>query len=128
MGEWTRSRRLWSVVAAVLVVAMAGTLVLTRWEYGNLNPWSVPERLQYCNARFYQDTAGGQDTVVTKAQALEDAGSTLIPRGTTGLFGQWPVFLPRDLKCPQDPVHDQLDGYMFISIGSGRYVELTDAD
>jgi hypothetical protein len=119
---------LWSGAAAVVVVAVGATLVFNRWEYGVFNPWGAPQRLQYCDAHFYQDTAGGENTMVTKAQAVADADGTLVPHGTTGLFGQWPVFLPSDLKCPQDPVNDQLDGLMFIVIGPDRYVELTDAD
>lgn len=86
----------------------------------------VPLRLQHCNAHFYQDTAGGDDSVVTKAEA--DADGPIVAHGSTGFFGQWQVFLLRDLKCPQDPVHDQLDGVMYLDIGSGRYAELTDAD
>lgn len=123
-----RSERLWTALTAVVVFGAIGTMVFNRWEYGTYNPWSVPLRLQYCNAHFYQDTAGGDDTIVTKAEALADADGKLVPHGTTGLFGQLEVFLPSDLKCPQDPVNDQLDGLMFIEIGGDRFVELTDAD
>jgi hypothetical protein len=126
---------MWAALTAVLILGVGGTSLANRYLYGHANPWSAPERLDYCNARFYRYDAGphtamlGDGAVLTKAQALSISGSTtLIAHGGTGLFGQWQVFLPGNLKCPQDPVNDQLAGFMFISLGPDRYLELTDAD
>lgn len=129
------ARRLWPGAAAGAVLILIGAPALNRYEYGSYNLWSAPERLQYCGARFYRFDAGprvatyGDGAVVTKAEALDISRSTtLVAHGSTGAFGQWPVFLPDRLACPQDPVNDQLAGYLFIALGPDRYLELTDAD
>ena len=121
------------VAAAVVVLAVPGVAVANRVEYGALNPWSAPERLDYCGAHFYRYAEGprvgmfGDGAVVTKAQALSVASTTaLVAHGSTGMFGQWSVFVPAGFACPQNS-QDVLDSWMFVSLGPDRYLELTDA-
>lgn len=69
----------------------------------------------------------GDGAVVTKAQALSVASTTvLVARGSTGMLGQWSVFVPAGFACPQDS-QDVLDSWIFASLGPDRYLELTNA-
>ncbi|MBR7832825.1 hypothetical protein KDL01_06105 [Actinospica durhamensis] len=134
MGTWVRSKPLWAGIAVAVVLAVAaGTTLFNRVEYGGVNPWSAPERFEYCGAHFYRDhstpNAGtyGDGVVVTKAQALAISGSTsLVARGGTGLFGQWQMFVPSGFQCPQD-TQDEHFTWIFLSLGPDRYLDLTDA-
>ena len=131
MRTW--QKRSWAASAAAVVLAMPGLAVANRVEYGALNPWSAPVRFDYCGARFYRYAAGphvamsGDGAVVTKAQALSIAStSALVAHGTTGMFGEWKVFVPTGFACPQN-TQDVLGSWMFVSLGPDRYLELTDA-
>lgn len=132
MRSWTK--RASASVAAVAVIVPLGVGAANRIEYGGVDPWSPPERLTVCGAKFYRHDDGphvsmlGDGAVVTREQALGIADAkTLVAHGTTGMFGQWNVFVPSGLECPQDP-QESHDSWMFISLGPDRYLDLTDAD
>ena len=101
-----------------------------RAEYGNLWPFSLPERINYCGERYYRalEITPGTAHYVTEAQGLADADRTsLVFAHDVGLLRSWPVYRTNDFQCPQsdDEQHDQ---YVFIQVGPDRYVEMTDAD
>lgn len=132
METW--KKRAWAASAAVVVLAMSGLALANRVEYGALNPWSAPVRLDYCGAHFYRYAAGphvamfGDGAVVTKAQALTVASTaTLVAHGSTGMFDEWNVFVPTGFECPQN-TQDVLSSWMFVRLGPDRYLELTDAE
>lgn len=122
MRAWIRSSWLWKGLAAVVVFGAIGTMVLNRYVYGTYNPWAAPLRFDYCGAHF--STGEDVGVIVTKAEALKDAGTGLVGRGSLGLFGQWPVFVQEGFKCPQPDA--QNSAFVFLVLGPDRYLELTD--
>lgn len=123
LRAWLRPERLWTALTAVVVLGAIGTMLFNRYQYGNYNPWSAPLRFDYCGARF--STGDDVGVIVTKAQALSDAGTALVRRGSLGLFGQWPVFVREGFQCPQDP-NVQNSALVFLVLGPDRYLELSD--
>lgn len=128
------TRRAAASVVAVAVIVPLGVGAANRIVYGGVDPWSPPERLTFCGAKFYRHDDGpnvgmlGDGAVVTREQALGIAGAeSLVAHGSTGMFGQWNVFVPSGFECPQNP-QESHNSWMFISLGPDRYLDLTDAD
>jgi hypothetical protein len=61
MREWSKRRRAAAAALAVVVIAVLGVAAANRVVYGGFNPWSAPERLEWCGAHFYR-TGGEEDS------------------------------------------------------------------
>lgn len=61
VGAVSKRRRAVSVALGVMVIAVLGLAMVNRFVYGGFNPWSPPERLEWCGAHFYRTGGGDPD-------------------------------------------------------------------
>ncbi len=129
-----RSKQVWVGLAGLVLLAAGITVGMNRFEYGGFDPWSAPEHFEDCGAQFSRHDDGpkvgmdGDGAIVTEAQALSISGSAaLVPHGSTGLFGRWRMYVPGGFECPQD-TSDERFGWIFVSLGPDRYLDLTDME
>ena len=116
------SRRQRTVVAAFLVVLALGVVypaiaaILSRKDYGTFAFWKVPDRIDYCGRRYYDD---GASQLGPTAQSQSREGRTGVHWSRLSwTFSGRSIYA--DTIAPSHPV-TSCTMFLYIPLGGGKW-------